>query len=69
MEPKAQLSQVPDQYLSAYDWINVPVDPSNSMLQNPWVLLLQSFDKEGFVVVKLDIDTATVELELVKQLM
>ena len=64
MGPKAQLSRVPDQYLSAYHWINLPVDLSNSKLQNPWELLLQSFDEDDFFVGKLDIDTATVEHEL-----
>ena len=60
---------LPREWLSAYHWINVGVsaDPDSNM--NPWNWILDSFTADDIVIVKLDIDTAAVEIPLVLQLL
>jgi hypothetical protein len=60
---------VPNALQAAYHWINVPVDPDPDSPRNPFRMLLENFEPNDFVVVKLDIDTPSVEWPLVQQLL
>jgi len=61
--------KLPDSMRASYHWMNVGVSADPDSHLNPWNLLRKHFTKDDFVVVKLDIDTSTVELPLVKQLL
>ena len=60
--------KVPDELMASFHWINVGVNPEHGNRLNPFTTLLNNFDKDDFVVVKLDIDTPTIENQLAKQL-
>merc|ERR1712150_453288 len=49
-------------------WINTGVTGEIDHPHNPWTLLKESFDSDDFVVVKMDIDTPSVEMPLFEQL-
>lgn len=68
-EPKKVFQLVPDNLLSSYHWINVGVEVDQASKQNPWKLLLENYDENDFVVVKLDIDHSTTEIALIDQLL
>jgi hypothetical protein len=55
--------------MASYHWINVGVsaDPTSSL--NPLKMLLENFNEEDFIVVKLDIDTPDIEVPLARQLL
>jgi hypothetical protein len=67
--PKQVFQSLPQQLLNKYHWINVPVSPQPNDRLNPLHSILKTFSPHDFIVVKLDIDTPTVELPLVKQLL
>jgi hypothetical protein len=60
--------KLPDEYQAAFHWINVGVSADPTSLQNPFHLLLENFDPDDLVVVKLDIDAPHLENELALQL-
>lgn len=70
-EPADVFSRVPDHLLPAYHWINVGVSADRNSSFNPLTKLLQEnkIKDEDLVVVKLDIDTSSVELPLAHQLL
>jgi hypothetical protein len=68
-EPEKVFSLVPDDLKAAYHWINVGVSPDPDSGMNPLKMLLENYDVDDFVVVKLDVDTPLVELPLAKQLL
>jgi len=61
--------KVPPEYLAAYHWINVGVesDPRSSL--NPLQMLADNYNEDDFIVVKLDIDTSSIEVPLVYQIL
>lgn len=61
---------VPAHLQSAFHWINMGVnaDPNDANMQNPFKLLLENFDEDDLIVVKLDVDNPDVERMLVTQL-
>jgi hypothetical protein len=67
--PERVFRNVPDRLLASYHWINVGVsaDPNSSL--NPLKMLLENFNEDDFIVVKLDIDTASIEVPLAQQLL
>ena len=67
--PAQVFEAVPDELLTAYHWINVGVtaDPNSKM--NPLRWILDKFDQDDLVIVKLDIDTPAIELPLAMQLL
>jgi hypothetical protein len=73
MDPKEALSKVPDDWMAAYHWMNVGVETDPQSKFNPWRLLVQgdhnTFDRDDFIVVKLDVDNSKIELELIRQLL
>lgn len=67
-DPNNVINLVPDQFLSAYHWINVGVSADPTSKQNPFKLLKENFNKDDLIVVKLDIDTPDLEAALAEEL-
>jgi hypothetical protein len=67
--PEKVFSKVPTHLLASYHWINVGVssDPKSEM--NPLKLLLDNYNEDDLIVVKLDIDTSAIEVPLAMQLL
>jgi hypothetical protein len=62
-------SLIPDMWLTSYHWINTGVDSTVNANLNPFTMIKEHFLPEDFVVVKLDIDTPSVELPLAQELL
>lgn len=60
---------LPSELLSSYHWINTGVNPEKGHIMNPWESIVRSFNEDDLIVVKLDIDTPSVELPLAYQLL
>jgi hypothetical protein len=60
---------LPEKYFHNYHWINVGVNHEEGHKLNPLHSILSQFDEDDFIVVKLDIDAARVELPLAHQLL
>lgn len=58
--------KVPDDMLTAYHWINVGVSPEISSRNNPWNML-KKYNEDDLIIVKLDVDTSSVEMPLAQQ--
>ena len=69
MEASAFFSGASVDDVSRLHFMNWPVSSADGDALNPWTLLRQVAIPEDFVVVKLDIDTPAVEMELVRQLL
>jgi hypothetical protein len=67
--PKKVFSAVPRTFLPAYHWINVGVSTVPGSPLNPFTTLLDKYNEDDLVIVKLDIDTPTLELPLALQLL
>lgn len=67
--PERVFENLPPHLMSSYHWINVGVDSDPQSKLNPLNLLLDNFNEDDFVVVKLDIDTPDVEMPLAMQLL
>jgi len=68
-EPAKVYEMVPDGLQAAYHWINVAVDPKEGALMNPLTMLLNNYNADDLIVIKLDIDTPAVEMSLAQQLL
>ena len=60
---------LPEKYLAAYHWINVGVSADPKGKLNPLNSILTQFNSDDFVVVKLDIDTPSIEMPLANQIL
>mmetsp|Transcript_26869 Transcript_26869/g.40816 ORF Transcript_26869/g.40816 Transcript_26869/m.40816 type:complete len:404 (+) Transcript_26869:63-1274(+) len=60
---------VPAHMRAPLHWINMPVSPVEGHADNPWTMLLNDYRPDDFIVVKLDIDTPSVESPLFQQLL
>jgi len=60
---------LPEKYLLNYHWINVGVNETEGAKLNPLHSILEKFNEDDFIVVKLDVDTPSVELPLAHQLL
>lgn len=60
---------VPKHMRGPMHWINMPANPEEGHDHNPWTMLLDTYKPDDFIVVKLDIDTPSVELPLFQQLL
>jgi len=60
---------LPEKYFPAYHWINVGVNHTEGHRLNPLHSILESFDEDDLIIVKLDIDTPFIELPLAYQLL
>merc|ERR1719203_1663273 len=55
--------------MQSYHWMNTGVNAEEGHKLNPLHSILKKFDEDDFIVLKLDIDTSSVELPLAKQLL
>lgn len=62
-------SSIPEHMRNPLHWMNEGVSADLRKKNNPWSMLKENFDKDDFVVVKLDVDKMIVELPLVHQLL
>ena len=67
--PNVAYDKVPDKIRAAYHWNNVGISADVQSNKHPWNFIRQNFNEDDVVVVKLDIDTPSVELPLVEQLL
>jgi len=49
--------------------INIPISAEEDHDGNPWTMLMENFEPDDFIVVKLDIDTRSVDMPLFRQLL
>jgi hypothetical protein len=56
-------------FFAAYHWINVGVENDQQSVLNPLQMLADHYNEDDFIVVKLDIDTPSVEVPLAYQLL
>jgi hypothetical protein len=68
-EPAQVFKKVPKHLMAAYHWINVGVETDPNSLLNPLKMILENFNEDDFIVIKLDIDTSVIEVPLAKQLL
>jgi len=68
-DPKKVYGGLPEKYFSSYHWINVGVSKDKGDKLNPLRSIVKAFDEDDFIVVKLDIDTSSIEVPLVHQLL
>mmetsp|Transcript_16849 Transcript_16849/g.31910 ORF Transcript_16849/g.31910 Transcript_16849/m.31910 type:complete len:399 (-) Transcript_16849:184-1380(-) len=68
-DPEAVYKAITDEFMASYHWINVGVSPEEGNKLNPFHSILRQFNKDDFIVVKLDVDTASVEVPLAYQLL
>lgn len=60
---------LPEKYISAYHWINVGVSARVGDKLNPLQSIVRKLNEDDFVVVKLDIDTSSIEFPLALELL
>jgi len=60
---------LPEEYIPIYHWINVGVNHTVGHRLNPLHSILNHYNEDDFIVVKLDIDTSWIELPLAQQLL
>jgi hypothetical protein len=60
---------LPDEYMASYHLINAGVSSEEGHKLNPLDSILRKFSEDDFIVVKLDIDTSSVEVPLALQLL
>merc|ERR1712154_466927 len=69
-DPKEVFNEIlPEEYMPSYHWINTGVSAEKEGKLNPLHSILSQFDEDDLIVVKLDIDTASVEVPIAKQLL
>ena len=67
-EPDFVFEQVPPHLHAAYHWINVGVSKDANSPLNPFNMLLESYNEDDLIIVKLDVDTPDLERDLAEQL-
>ena len=67
--PSKQWNSVPPDIKRKSSWYNIPASSEKGHPDNPWTFVREIANKEDFIVVKIDIDTPKVEIELVMQLL
>ncbi|KAL7479811.1 hypothetical protein ACHAW6_005531 [Cyclotella cf. meneghiniana] len=67
--PSARVYELlPNELMGSFHWINVGIDPKPGAKLNPFTIILDEFDSDDFIVIKLDIDTSAIENRLALQL-
>lgn len=60
---------LPKKYFPSYHWINTGVSADKDDNLNPLYSIINQFNEDDIIIVKLDIDTGSIEVPLVKQLL
>eukprot|EP00568_Trieres_chinensis_P011650 CAMPEP_0183316588 /NCGR_PEP_ID=MMETSP0160_2-20130417/55426_1 /TAXON_ID=2839 ORGANISM="Odontella Sinensis, Strain Grunow 1884" /NCGR_SAMPLE_ID=MMETSP0160_2 /ASSEMBLY_ACC=CAM_ASM_000250 /LENGTH=354 /DNA_ID=CAMNT_0025482429 /DNA_START=147 /DNA_END=1208 /DNA_ORIENTATION=+ len=68
-KPEDVFDLLPEEYMKSYHWINVGVTAKEGDKLNPLHSIIKTLDVDDFVVVKLDIDTPSIEFALVSQIL
>ena len=68
-DPNEVYQRVPNDWVPAYHWMNIPVQANKTSYLNPFQMILNEFEEDDLVLVKLDVDTPELELNLVYQLL
>mmetsp|Transcript_16627 Transcript_16627/g.20317 ORF Transcript_16627/g.20317 Transcript_16627/m.20317 type:complete len:442 (+) Transcript_16627:173-1498(+) len=69
-EPNRVFNELlPKKYMPSYHWINAGVSSEIGHVLNPLDSILRQYNKDDFIIVKVDIDTADIEMPLVHQLL
>jgi hypothetical protein len=66
--PESVFDAIPMELVPAYHWINVGVNDVVGHRRNPFTHILNEFNEDDLIVVKLDIDTPWLESSLSEQL-
>ena len=61
--------KLPDKFFHSYHWINVGVTSEKGHKLNPFHNILEKFDADDLIIVKLDIDNSSIEMPLAYQLL
>jgi hypothetical protein len=67
-DPAEVFAKVPAHLMASYHWNNVAVNPEAGHKFNPLDSILRHFTEDDLIVVKLDVDTPSVELPLADQI-
>ncbi|GAX13434.1 hypothetical protein FisN_34Lh036 [Fistulifera solaris] len=67
-DPIDVFAKVPEHLMASYHWNNVAVNPEPGDKFNPLHWILSRFNEDDLIVVKLDVDTPSVELPLANQI-
>lgn len=68
-DPVSVFKKVPQRLLPAYHWMNVGVSSIEGDRLNPFTMLKERFNEDDLIIVKLDIDTSSIEVPLAYQLL
>jgi len=66
---KVYKDQLPEKYLASFHWINTAANATKDAKLNPLYSIINKFDKDDLIIVKLDIDHAETEMPLATQLL
>mmetsp|Transcript_23228 Transcript_23228/g.39714 ORF Transcript_23228/g.39714 Transcript_23228/m.39714 type:complete len:384 (-) Transcript_23228:363-1514(-) len=61
-------NRLPQKYIPAYHWINAGVTRERGHNLNPLHSIVKSFTEDDLIVVKMDIDTSSIEVPLMREL-
>ena len=69
-KPEIVAEKLPEKYFdSSYHWINVGVSAEEGHKLNPLHSIMKKFNKDDLIIVKLDVDTPSIEVALAHQLL
>jgi hypothetical protein len=68
-DPDKVFNDIPEHLDASYHWINVGVVADKNSRRNPFRMLLENYDKDDLIIVKLDVDTPALERELMQQIL
>ena len=60
---------LPAEWLASYHWINAGIETDPTSALNPLRMLIENYEPEDFVVLKIDVDNPEVELSIVNQIL
>ena len=69
MKPAQIFEGMPNDLMTSISYFNIPVEDTKGGKNNPWRYVRDLARPEDFVVVKIDIDTPKIEIELMRQLL
>ena len=69
MKPAQIFEGMPNDLMTSISYFNIPVEDTKGGKNNPWRYVRDLTRPEDFVVVKIDIDTPNIEIELMRQLL
>ena len=69
VKPAQIFEGMPNHLMTSISYFNIPVEDTKGGKNNPWRYVRDLTRPEDFVVVKIDIDTPNIEIELMRQLL